>query len=116
MKEFLNKKSEEQNPKQEVKTEVKTEAKRVLTVDEKIQKIKELGILTDRRKNLLESKNKLSEFALGTTSEGQKMELVDSNKRVFNISNTEAIQLIIEHLKKFLDTKIQEVEKQITFE
>lgn len=121
MDEFLNRKTEEKQEQkteqqQEQKTEIKHDIKRVLTLDEKIQKIKELGILTERRKNLFDSKNKLSEFAIGTTAEGQKLELLDSNKRAFNITNTEAIQGVIDFLKKFLDGKIQDVEKQITFE
>jgi len=110
MQEFFKRKENEQ------KTELVKEEKKVLTLDEKIQRIKELSILTERRNNLFESKNKLSEFAIGTTSEGQKLELIDSNKRTFNISNTEAIKGVIDYLKSFLDGKIQDVEKQITFE
>jgi len=111
MMEFFDKKEAEEKAKEQ-----KAEVKRVLTLDEKIQKIKELGILTDKRKNLVESKNKLSEFAIGTTSEGQKLELIDSNKRVYNISNSDAIIGVINYLKSFLDDRIKDVENQISFE
>jgi len=123
MDDFVNKKAEElklkeeqQKQKNEEEQKQKQDVKRVLSVDERIQKIKELGIITDRRKDLLTSKNKLSEFAIGTTAEGQKLELIDSNKRTFTISNTEAIKGVIDFLKNFLEIKINEVEKLITFE
>ena len=114
--EELKLKEEQQKQKNEEEQKQKQDVKRVLSVDERIQKIKELGIITDRRKDLLTSKNKLSEFAIGTTAEGQKLELIDSNKRTFTISNTEAIKGVIDFLKNFLEIKINEVEKLITFE
>lgn len=107
MEEFLNKKAEEQ---------AKPEIKKFLSVEDKIQKIKELNILTERRQNLIVSKNTLSEFALGTTTEAQKLELIDSNNRKFNIQNTEAIKGVIDYLKNFLSDKVKEVENQINFE
>jgi len=107
MNDFLSRKAEEKKDQ---------EIKKFLSVEEKIQKIKELNILTERRQNLLFSKNTLSEFALSTTAESQKLELMDSNGRKFNIQNTEAIKGVIDFLKTFLSEKVKEVENQINFE
>lgn len=102
--------------KNEKENATKKTGNKVLTVEEKVQRIKELNILTERRGNLIASKNMLSEFSLGTTAESQKLVLTDTDGRVYNISNSEAIKGVIEYLKGFLDGKIKEVEEKILIE
>ena len=97
-----------------VKSETEPEPRR-LTLDEKIQRVEDLTMLIEKWRTLSESRRKLQTFNIGADSMSSTIMLRDAAGNEFKTSNSAVITAVIEEMKRSLDTKLREVESQISF-
>lgn len=98
-----------------VKTDSKEEPAKILTIVDKINKVENLKILVDKREVLQQSKRKLEKFVLGADGQTEFLTLKDTNSQVFQTSNKDAVNAVIEVLMKQLSESIKKVESEIEF-
>lgn len=91
------------------------EPPRKLSLDEKIQKVDDLSLLTDRFRGLVEAKRKLTVFQLGVDGMSSSILLKDASGHEFRTSNFAVISAVIDEMKKILDQKVRDIEDQINF-
>lgn len=88
----------------------------VLTLQEKIQKVEDLGILVEKRNQLLASLREISQFKLSSDSMSNRVSIRNAaTQREFNTSNSEVISEIIDVVIRKIEGKLAEVETMITF-
>jgi hypothetical protein len=90
------------------------EEPRKLSLDEKIQRVEDLTLLIDRWRTLNESRRKLQTFQIGADSLSSAILLRDAAGNEFKTSNSSVITSVIDEMKRTLDSKVKEVEEQIS--
>ncbi len=95
-----------------VKNEI--EGPRKLSLDEKIQRVEDLTLMIDRWRTLSESRRKLQTFQIGADSLSSVILLRDAAGNEFKTSNSSVITSVIDEMKRTLDSKVKEVEEQIS--
>lgn len=86
---------------------------RIMTLDERIQKVEDLSLLIDRYRTLVDSRRKLQTFQIGADSLSSVIQLRDANGNEFKTSNSAVITSVIDEMKRTLDVKVRDVEEQI---
>ena len=71
--------------------------------------------MVDKREVLAQAKRKLEKFVLGADGQTEHLILKDTNGQVFQTSNKDAVNAVIEVLKNQLDSLIGKVENEIKF-
>lgn len=97
---------------------VKTEEVKALvlpSLDERIQRVEDLGMLIDKWRKLTETRRNLQTFNLGADGMGATVFLRDASGKEFKTSNSPVVSAVSEEIKNTLDAKIREVEEQIHF-
>lgn len=85
------------------------------TVNQRLQKVRELASLAEKHEQLLETREKLNRFKLSTTELGDRLTLRDSNGNTFETANTAIIKDVYGLVKSSVDSLISDVENKIVF-
>jgi|GEM_PF-1925787 len=93
------------------------EAKKVdvPTIEKRIQKLKELNQLQEKREKVITSLKNVENFSIDTTSEDCYLKLNDGNGVGFKISNTEVIDELVIGIKSRLKLELEKIEAQFNF-
>ena len=87
-----------------------------LTLEQKIQKVYDLGLLIEKLNQLNDAKRNLQTFKISSDGLSIQLYLRDTaNNREFKTVNTAVVSRIIEVISETLQGKIAEVEQQIRF-
>ena len=87
-----------------------------LTLEQKIQKVYDLGLLIEKLNQLNDAKRNLQTFKISSDGLSIQLYLRDTaNNREFKTVNTAVVTRIIEVISETLQGKIAEVEQQIRF-
>jgi hypothetical protein len=86
-----------------------------LPLEDRIQKVEDLTMLIERYKTLSESRRKLQTFQIGADGMSSAIALRDAAGNEFKTSNSAVISAVIETMKNILDSKIEDVQEQISF-
>jgi hypothetical protein len=97
-----------------VKKEDKAVAE-IPSLEKRIQKVEDLGVLIEKWRKLTETRRNLQTFSLGADGMGATIFLRDASGKEFKTSNTPVVSAVMEEIKTTLDEKIREVEGQIKF-
>ncbi len=88
---------------------------KVLSIDEKLQKLDDLNDLVEKRYRLKESSNKLNSFDLKRESHSTGITLTDGSGNRFQTTNTKAVETFIEMTKQAIQLELDKVEEKIQF-
>ena len=87
-----------------------------LTLEQKIQKVYDLGLMIEKLNQLNDAKRNLQTFKISSDGLSIQLYLRDTaNNREFKTVNTAVVSRIIEVISETLQGKIAEVEQQIRF-
>ena len=86
-----------------------------LSLDEKIAKVENLKVLIEKREKLQDSRKKLNSFVIGSHNFSENIVLTDEQGNTFKTSNSEVFSKCVEVIRDTLDTKIREIESEISF-
>jgi hypothetical protein len=85
------------------------------SLEKRIQKVEDLGMLIEKWRKLTETRRNLQTFSLGADGMGATIFLRDASGKEFKTSNTPVVSAVMEEIKTTLDEKVREVEEQIKF-
>jgi hypothetical protein len=85
------------------------------SLEKRIQKVEDLGMLIEKWRKLTETRRNLQTFSLGADGMGATIFLRDASGKEFKTSNTPVVSAVMEEIKTTLDEKVREVEEQIRF-
>ena len=88
---------------------------KVLSLDERINKVENLQLLVNKRTKLVEARRDLEKFQIGSNDFNCNFMLKDSEGNTFSTTFTPGIKKVIEFLKSSFDNSVEEIEEQITF-
>jgi len=88
----------------------------ILSLEKRIQKVQNLGIVIEKWKKLNDVKQNLSELQLGNDGLSSTITLKDVSGSEFKTSRNIVVSTVLESVQAVLDQKIVEVEAQINFE
>lgn len=83
------------------------------TVEDRIENLEKLQVLTGKHVKIRESFHNLEKFNLANDQDGIGLRLSDGQGHEFKTSNTNAITAVREALKKVMTEMLSETEKQI---
>ena len=87
----------------------------VPTIEKRIQKLKELNQLQEKREKVITALENVENFSIDTTSEDCYLKLSDGNGTGFKISNTEVIDELVLGIKGRLKIELEKIEAQFNF-
>jgi hypothetical protein len=106
-----------ESPKMEVlKSEPVVKENPILSLEKRIQKVQNLGIVIEKWRKLNDAKQNLAEFQLGNDGLSSTITLRDASGREFKTSHNIVVSTVLESVQAVLELKIVEVEAQINFE
>ena len=88
---------------------------KVLSLDERINKVENLQLLVNKRTKLVETRRDLEKFQIGSNNFNCSFQVKDSEGNLFSTTFTPGIKKVIEFLKASFDESVAEIEAQITF-
>lgn len=102
-----------------VKNEEKEEKKgieKVLSIEEKINKVEELKNLIEQRGIVLEALQKLAKFNVSANNDDVLFTIANKDNLTFKTSNPTHLKKLVEVLKEMIGETLIEIESQIKFE
>ena len=88
---------------------------RVLTLQEKINKIENLQLIVEKRERLVGTRSELEKFQTSSNDFNCTLRLNDSDGNVFSTSFTPGVKKVVDFLKDSFDASIGNIEDQIKF-
>lgn len=83
-----------------------------VSVEEKIQKVQELGGLTAKRARTVETLNKLRQFQF-SSGDSSRLKIIENGGSSFETSNSNLIEMLSSNLQEILNQKIKELDAMI---
>ncbi|PCI19426.1 hypothetical protein COB64_03785 [Candidatus Wolfebacteria bacterium] len=83
-----------------------------IDVNQRVQKIKEARGLTIKTDRVIETLNRLREFKF-LADDGSYLTISDRDNKEFSTTNSNLIELLVEHLEILLDGRAKQLEDQI---
>ena len=88
---------------------------KVLSLNQRLEKLNELNAINERLQSLTTTKEKLGKFKLSTDRNLDRLTIKDGSGNVFETSNTVIIKDVIAVVMKDVEMKMSETEMQFQF-